>query len=67
MPRLRDLLDSAGLDLTESGVDQRDKHADDRNAQRGLQTADSDSFSGDSSQIAMMVTIDPNRLVDAYA
>ena len=67
MPRLRDLLDSAGLDLTESGVDQRDKHADDRNAQRGLKAADSDSFSDDSAQIAMTVTIDPNRLVDAYA
>jgi len=67
MPRLRDLLDSAGLDLTESGVDQRDHHADDRNAQRGLKAADSDSFSDDSAQIAMTVTIDPNRLVDAYA
>ena len=67
MPRLRDLLDSAGLDLTESGVDQRNKHADDRNAQRGLQAADSDHFSGDSTQIAMTVTVDPNRLVDAYA
>ena len=67
MPRLRDLLDSAGLDLTESGVDQRDNHADDRNAQRGLQTTDSDDFSGDSSQIAMTVTVDPDRLVDAYA
>ena len=67
MPRLRDLLDSAGLDLTESGVDQRDKHADDRNPQHGRQAADSDHFSGDSAQIAMTVTVDPNRLVDAYA
>ena len=67
MPRLRELLDSAGLDLTESGVDQRDKHADDRNAQRGLGSADSDHFSGESAQIAMAVTVDPDRLVDAYA
>lgn len=67
MPRLRDLLDSAGLDLTESGVDQRDKHADDRNPQHGRQVADSDHFSDDSAQIAMTVTVDPDRLVDAYA
>ena len=67
MPRLRDLLDSAGLDLTESGVDQRDKHADDRNPQHGRQAADSDHFSDDSAQIAMTVTVDPDRLVDAYA
>ena len=67
MPRLRDLLDSAGLDLTESGVDQRNKHADDRNPQHGRQATDSDHFSGDSAQIAMTVTVDPNRLVDAYA
>lgn len=67
MPRLRDLLDSAGLDLTESGVDQRDKHADDRNPQHGRQVADSDHFSDDSAQIAITVTVDPDRLVDAYA
>jgi hypothetical protein len=67
MPRLRDLLDSAGLDLTESGVDQQDHYADDRNAQRGLEAADSDHFSDDSAQIAMTVTVDPDRLVDAYA
>ena len=67
MPRLRDLLDGAGLDLTESGVDQRDKHADDRNPQHGRQAADSDHFSDDSAQIAMTVTVDPDRLVDAYA
>jgi hypothetical protein len=67
MPRLRDLLDGAGLDLTESGVDQRDKHADDRNPQHGRQVADSDHFSDDSAQIAMTVTVDPDRLVDAYA
>lgn len=67
MPRLRDLLDSAGLDLTESGVDQRDRHADDRPPKPGLEAADYDGFSGDSDQIAMVVKVDPNRLVDAYA
>lgn len=67
MPRLRDLLDSAGLDLTESGVDQRDKNTDDRNSHRNVQVTDSSDYSGDSAQIAMTVTIDPNRLVDAYA
>ena len=67
MPRLRDLLDSAGLDLTESGVDQRDRHADDRPPKLGLEAADYDGFSGDSDQIAMVVKVDPNRLVDAYA
>ena len=67
MPRLRELLDGAGLDLTDSGVDQRRQDTRDASPQKSNQAAESDTFVNDSGEIALVVTVDPNRLVDAYA
>ena len=67
MPRLRELLDGAGLDLAESGVDERHQNTRDSDGPWGSDNDEFDSISSDPTQLVLAVTVDPNRLVDAYA
>ena len=69
LPRLRDLLDSAGLSLSESDVSEHRDHQDksgnedsDR-PRNNIGAADGDDTS---SKVAISLAVDPDRLIDTY-
>ena len=69
LPRLRDLLDNAGLSLSDSDVsEQRDHH--DKSDQEGSdrQRNNIGTAGGDdtSSEISISLGVDPDRLIDTY-
>jgi flagellar hook-length control protein FliK len=69
LPRLRDMLENAGLSLSDSDVsEQRDPQAD--AGERGPGSSREETTSPDSDDVSastvLSVTIDPDRLVDTY-
>jgi flagellar hook-length control protein FliK len=69
MPRLRDMLDSAGLSLSDSDVsERRDQQADTNEDRFGASKAEMTSLHGDDGIEATVVSVsvDPDRLIDIY-
>ena len=69
MPRLRDMLDSAGLSLSDSDVsERRDQQADTNEDRFGASKAEMTSLHADDGIEATVVSVsvDPDRLIDIY-
>ena len=69
MPRLRDMLESAGLSLSDSDVsERRDQQADNNEGRSGTSKAEMTSLDDDSGIEAAVVSVsvDPDRLIDIY-
>ena len=69
MPRLRDMLESAGLSLSDSDVsERRDQQADNNEGRSGTSKAEMTSLDDDSGIEATVVSVsvDPDRLIDIY-
>ena len=69
LPRLRDMLENAGLSLSDSDVsEQRNSQADSGDEGPGSSRGDSTSPDGDdvSATTVLSLTVDPDRLVDTY-
>ena len=69
LPRLRDMLENAGLSLSDSDVsEQRNSQADSGDEGPGSSRGDSTSPGGDdvSATTVLSLTVDPDRLVDTY-
>ena len=69
MPRLRDMLESAGLSLSDSDVsERRDQQADNNEGRSGTSKAEMTSQDDDSGIEATVisVSVDPDRLIDIY-
>ena len=69
MPRLRDMLESAGLSLSNSDVsERRDQQADNNEGRSGTSKAEMTSLDDDSGIEAAVVSVsvDPDRLIDIY-
>ena len=69
LPRLRDMLENAGLSLSDSDVsEQRNPQADSGDKGPGSSRGDSTSPDGDdvSATTVLSLTVDPDRLVDTY-
>ena len=69
LPRLRDMLEDAGLSLSGSDVsEQRDAHAgaDERGSGSSRGGANSSDSEEVSATTVLSVTMDPDRLVDTY-
>ena len=72
LPRLREMLEQAGLSLAESDVSERDAHQEfESDAGRGKDPLASDSSDGAAldldESLDLSVTMDPNRLLDTFA
>ena len=69
MPRLRDMLESAGLSLSDSDVsERRDQQADNNEGRSGTSKAEMTSQDDNSGIEATVisVSVDPDRLIDIY-
>jgi flagellar hook-length control protein FliK len=69
MPRLRDMLDSAGLSLSDSDVsERRDQQADTNEGRSDTSQTGMTSLNGDGGIEATVVSVsvDPDRLIDIY-
>ena len=69
LPRLRDMLESAGLSLSDSDISEQGGSKPERD-ERGLRNSLAHSFSDDDDDVlptnVLSLTVDPDRLVDTY-